>query len=53
MPETCRHLDTVARGRGNPDHPVIPSFEPAEDWWCYPDALFFGVEGAAPTPSHR
>lgn len=35
------------------DHPIIRSFEPGEDWWwCYPDQLFFEVEGAPPSPSH-
>ena len=34
-------------------HPLIRSFEPGEDWWwCYPDDLFFEVEGAPPSPSH-
>jgi hypothetical protein len=35
------------------DHPLIRSYEPGEDWWwCYPDELFFEVEGAPPSPSH-
>jgi len=35
------------------DHPLIRSYEPAEDWWwCYADELFFEVEGAPPAPSH-
>jgi Zn-finger in ubiquitin-hydrolases and other protein len=34
-------------------HPLIRSFEPGEDWfWCYPDELFFDLEGAAPAPHH-
>ncbi|HAM01696.1 MAG TPA: hypothetical protein DCQ30_05650 [Acidimicrobiaceae bacterium] len=34
-------------------HPLIRSYEPGEDWWwCYPDELFFDVEGAVPAPSH-
>ena len=33
--------------------PVIRSYEPALNWWwCYPDELFFEVEGAPPSPSH-
>ena len=29
------------------------SLEPGEDWWwCYPDELFFEVDGAPPAPSH-
>ena len=35
------------------DHPLIRSYEPAEDWWwCYADELFFEVDGAPPAPSH-
>jgi uncharacterized UBP type Zn finger protein len=34
-------------------HPLIRSYEPGEDWWwCYPDDLFFELEGAPPSPSH-
>jgi uncharacterized UBP type Zn finger protein len=34
-------------------HPIIRSFEPGEGWyWCYPDELFFELEGAAPAPYH-
>ncbi|HEX6946483.1 MAG TPA: UBP-type zinc finger domain-containing protein [Acidimicrobiia bacterium] len=34
-------------------HPVVRSFEPGEDWWwCYPESLFFFVEGAPQAPSH-
>ena len=34
-------------------HPVVQSFEPAEDWyWCYVDDLAFEIEGAPPSPSH-
>src|SRR5712691_1484005 len=34
-------------------HPLIRSYEPGEDWWwCYPDELFFEIEGAPPAPSH-
>ena len=35
------------------EHPLIRSYEPGEDWWwCYPEELFFEVEGASPAPSH-
>ena len=28
-------------------HPLIQSYEPGEDWWyCYPDDLMFGLDGA-------
>ena len=38
----------------NPDHPVIRSFEPGEDWWwCYEDQLLFEVAGAPPARSYR
>ena len=34
-------------------HPIIRSYEPGEDWWwCYPDELFFELDGAPPAPSH-
>jgi hypothetical protein len=36
-----------------PDHPVVRSYEPAEDWWwCYPEDFGFYVPGAPPAPSH-
>ncbi len=39
--------------RRPPDHPIIRSFEPGEDWWwCYQDELAFEVPGARPAPSH-
>ena len=37
----------------HPEHPLIRSFEPGEDWWwCYQDQLAFEVPGAEPAPSH-
>lgn len=34
-------------------HPLIRSYEPAEDWWwCYVDDLFFEVPDAPRAPSH-
>jgi uncharacterized UBP type Zn finger protein len=34
-------------------HPIIRSFEPGEEWyWCYPDELFFELEGAPAAPHH-
>jgi Zn-finger in ubiquitin-hydrolases and other protein len=37
----------------DPDHPIIRSFEPGEDWWfCYVDDLMFDVAGAPHAPSH-
>lgn len=37
----------------NPDHPLMRSYEPGGNWWwCYPEELFFDVEGAPPAPSH-
>ncbi|MFO7299446.1 MAG: UBP-type zinc finger domain-containing protein [Actinomycetes bacterium] len=45
-----RHATAHHRETG---HPLIRSYEPGEDWWwCYPDELFFMVEGAPPAPSH-
>ena len=44
----------TAHWRTHPDHPVIRSFEPGEDWWwCYADDLFFEIPSAGPAPSHR
>lgn len=38
---------------GNPDHPLVRSFEPGENWWwCYAHSLVFRVPGAAPAPSY-
>jgi hypothetical protein len=43
----------TAHARTHPDHPLIRSFEPGENWWwCYPDELFFEVDGSPPAPSH-
>ena len=43
----------TAHRHDHPDHPLIRSYEPGEDWWwCYPDSLFFDVDGAPPAPSH-
>ncbi len=43
----------TAHWHARPDHPLIRSFEPGEDWWwCYPDELLFEVDGAPPSPSH-
>ena len=37
----------------HPEHPLIRSYEPGEDWWwCYVDEELFNVEGAPPAPSH-
>jgi hypothetical protein len=59
---TCGHVGccdsspnhhATAHFHEHPDHPIIRSFEPGEDWWwCYADNLFFEVEGAPPSPSH-
>src|SRR5689334_353056 len=43
----------TAHWQTHPDHPLIRSYEPGEDWWwCYPDDLFFELDGAPPAPSH-
>src|SRR5947209_4717328 len=43
----------TAHWHAQPDHPLIRSYEPGEDWWwCYADELFFELEGAPPAPSH-
>ena len=34
-------------------HPIVRSFEPAEEWfWCYVDNAGFELAGAPPAPSH-
>src|SRR5690606_25621736 len=43
----------TAHWHANPDHPIVRSYEPGEDWWwCYADELPFQVEGAPAAPSH-
>ena len=43
----------TAHWTGHPDHPLIRSYEPGEDWWwCYADELFFELDGAPAAPSH-
>lgn len=59
---TCGHVGccdsspgrhATAHWQGNPDHPLMRSFEPGQDWWwCYADELAFEVPGADPAPSH-
>jgi hypothetical protein len=42
-----------AHWEARPEHTVIRSFEPGEDWWwCFTDDLFFEIPGAPPAPSH-
>jgi hypothetical protein len=37
----------------NPDHPLVRSYEPDQDWWwCYSHEVAFDVDGAPPAPSH-
>lgn len=37
----------------HPDHPLVRSYEPGEDWfWCYVDEVGFEVDGVPPAPSH-
>ena len=43
----------TAHARAHADHPQIRSYEPSENWWlCYPDELFFEVDGSPSAPSH-
>ena len=43
----------TAHFHANPEHPIIRSFEPGEDWWyCYADDFAFELEGQDPSPSH-
>lgn len=51
--EVTASSDATGRWHTHPDHPLIRSFEPDEDWWwCHADDLFFEVAGAPPAPSH-
>lgn len=44
----------TAHWQANPDHVLIRSFEPGENWWwCYADELAFEVPGAEPAPSYQ
>ena len=59
---TCGHVGccdqspnrhATAHAYANPEHPVIRSYEPGEDWWyCYSDDLMFDIPGAPSAPSH-
>mgnify|MGYP000901267876 CR=1 FL=1 len=60
---TCGHVGccdsspakhATAHWHDKPDHPLVRSFEPGEDWWwCYTDQLAFDVPGAEPAPSYQ
>jgi hypothetical protein len=59
---TCGHVGccdnspsrhATAHWHRHPEHPIIRSFEPGENWWwCYPDHRLFDVAGADPSPSY-
>jgi hypothetical protein len=51
--DSSPHRHASAHFRAEPDHPIIRSYEPGEDWWwCFVDQLAFEVDGAPPSPSH-
>ena len=61
MCSTCGHVGCCDNSKNRhatehnhaTNHPIIRSFEPGEGWfWCYPDDLFFELEGAPPAPHH-
>ena len=46
-----RHATAHFHGTG---HPIIQSFEPAEDWlWCYVDGLAVEIDSMNESPSHH
>jgi hypothetical protein len=59
---TCGHIGccdsspnrhATAHWRAHPDHPIVRSYEPRQDWWwCFADHLLFEVAGAPPAASH-
>jgi hypothetical protein len=59
---TCGHVGccdnspsrhATAHFTEHPDHPIVRSYEPDEDWWwCYADDRLFEVVDAPPAPSH-
>jgi uncharacterized UBP type Zn finger protein len=59
---TCGHVGCCdsspnkhasAHFHAQPEHPLVRSFEPGEDWWwCYSDEVAFEVPGAGPAPSY-
>lgn len=52
--DSSPHRHATAHWRSHPEHPLVRSFEPGEDWWwCYSDKLVFEVPGAGPAPSYR
>lgn len=43
----------TAHWHTHPDHPIIRSFEPGEEWyWCNVDELTFELEGGPPARAH-
>jgi len=61
MCQSCGHIGCCDNSPGRhatghwhaSQHPLIRSFEPGEEWfWCYPDDLFFELDGVPPAPSH-
>lgn len=65
MNTSCEHLGQVqavtpsanrhatAHWNENPEHPLVGSFEPGQDWWCYGDDLAFEVQAASSAPSYH
>lgn len=52
--DSSPHRHATAHWRDHPDHPLIRSFEPGDDWWwCYEDEVTFDVPDAPPAPSYE
>ena len=46
----ARHA--TAHATGHPDHPIVRSMEPGENWWwCYADQVAFELAGQPDAPT--
>jgi hypothetical protein len=51
--DSSPHRHATAHFHTSPDHPLVRSYEPGENWWwCYVDELLFDLEDEPAAPSH-